>query len=80
VEYNIKKAFFKKTYGSYEMYEDIKEMVKEAGIPQKIAELEEKAEIDRSNARMYLLKAKVPLAEEESLKLFYTKEEKEEFF
>ena len=66
-------------YGSYEMYEDIKEMVKEAGIPQKIAELEEKAEIDRSNARMYLLKAKVPLAEEESLKLFYTKEEKEEF-
>lgn len=67
-------------YGSYEMYEDIKEMVKEAGIPQKIAELEEKAEIDRSNARMYLLKAKVPLAEEESLKLFYTKEEKEEFF
>lgn len=67
-------------YGSYEMYEDIKQMVKEADIPQKIIELEEKAEIDRNNARIYLLKAEAPLPEEESLKLFYTKEEKEEFF
>lgn len=67
-------------YGSYEMYEDIKQMVEEAGIPQTILELEKKAEIDRNNAREYLLNAKVPLAEEESLKLFYTKEEKEEFF
>ncbi|MDQ2084879.1 hypothetical protein RBH29_00315 [Herbivorax sp. ANBcel31] len=67
-------------YGNSEMYKKIKQMVKEAGIPQKMVELEEKAEIERNDARIYLLKSKAPLSEEESLKLFYTKEEKEEFF
>ncbi|TYQ16627.1 UNVERIFIED_CONTAM: hypothetical protein Cloal_3193 [Acetivibrio alkalicellulosi] len=67
-------------YGSLDIYNEVKKMVADAGIPEKIAALEEEALINRNNATSYLLKCESPLPEEENLKLFYTKEEKEEFF
>jgi hypothetical protein len=50
------------------------------GIPEKLEALEEKALMNRNNAISYLLKFKGTLSDQESMKLFYTKEEKEEFF
>ncbi|NLY44267.1 MAG: hypothetical protein GX066_09995 [Clostridiaceae bacterium] len=67
-------------YGSKDIFEKIKKMLLEEGIPEKIEALEERALINREYAISYLLNCQEPLSEEESMKLFYTKEEKEEFF
>jgi len=55
-------------------------MLADEGIPEKIRILEEKALLNRNNAMAHLLKYEGKLTDEESMKLFYTKEEKEEFF
>jgi len=67
-------------YGSLDIFHKIKQMLSDEGIPEKIEALERKASIDRKNAEEYLLKYDDSLSEEENMKLFYTKEEKEEFF
>jgi len=67
-------------YGNLDMFCKVKKMLLDEGIPEKIAALEEKALINRNNAKSYLLKYEGTLSEEENMKLFYTKEEREEFF
>ncbi len=67
-------------YGSIELYNKIKIMLKQASIPKKIRSLEKEAQRNRQNAETYLLKAQYPLSNEEAMKFFYTTEEKEEIF
>ncbi|WP_066638469.1 hypothetical protein [Desulfolucanica intricata] len=68
-------------YGNFSIFKQIRKMLIDEGIPEKIRTLEEKALINRNNARTYLLNYEgSKLTEEENMKLFYTKEEKEEFF
>jgi hypothetical protein len=67
-------------YGSDELFKRIKRALADEGIPEKIRLLEQKARINRQNAQFYLLQARETLSEEESMKLFYTAEEKEEIF
>ncbi len=67
-------------YGDIGIFNKIKEMLINKGIPRKLMALEEKALMNRNNAVSYLLKFKGTLSDQESMKLFYTKEEKEEFF
>ncbi|NLC06697.1 MAG: hypothetical protein GX755_01830 [Syntrophomonadaceae bacterium] len=67
-------------YGNYALFQKIKNMLAAKGIPKKIAALEEKALINRNKARFSLLNNEGSLLEEENMKLFYTREEKEEFF
>ncbi|HHU86853.1 MAG: hypothetical protein ACOX86_00075 [Pelotomaculaceae bacterium] len=67
-------------YGDMGIFNKIKEMLFNKGIPEKLEALEEKALMNRNNAISYLLKFKGTLSDQESMKLFYTKEEKEEFF
>lgn len=67
-------------YGNYTLFQKIKNMLVAKGIPKKIAALEEKAIINRNKARFSLLNNEGSLLEEENMKLFYTREEKEEFF
>jgi hypothetical protein len=67
-------------YGSRDIFEKIKEMLLENRIPEKLLAIEEKAVADRENARSYLLSSTQILPEEEYMKLFYTKQEKEEIF
>jgi hypothetical protein len=55
-------------------------MLLENRIPEKLLVIEEKAVADRENARSYLLSSTKILPEEECMKLFYTKQEKEEIF
>jgi len=49
-------------------------------IPEKLRAIKEKAITNRKNAESYLLNNTDVLPEEEYLKLFYTKQEKEEIF
>jgi hypothetical protein len=68
-------------YGSPDLFHRLKRMLQEQGIPGRLQALEQKAFLDRKNAEDYLLsKARDNLTEEESMKLFYTAEEKEEIF
>lgn len=67
-------------YGSYEIYQEILNLMLEKGIPDRISALELQAKEDRENARIQLLCNENPITDEVSMKLFYTKEEKEEFF
>lgn len=67
-------------YGSDDIYQEILELMHEKDISQKISRLEKKASVDRENARIHLLGNENPITDEVSMKLFYTKEEKEEFF
>ena len=55
-------------------------MLLENRIPEKLLAIEEKAIAERENARSYLLSSAEILPEEEYMKLFYTKQEKEEIF
>jgi hypothetical protein len=55
-------------------------LLADKGIPKKIATLEDKALINRNKAQFSLLNNEGSLLEEENMKLFYTREEKEEFF
>ena len=67
-------------YGNFDIFKQIKKMLADEGIPEKIRILEEKALLNRNNAKAQMLKYEGKLTDEESMKLFYTKEEKEEFF
>jgi len=67
-------------YGSRKIFEKIKKMVLERKIPEKLRVIREKAINNRKNAESYLLNSTGVLPEEEYLKLFYTKQEKEEIF
>jgi len=67
-------------YGNRDIFQKVKQLLLEHGIPDKIAALEEQAIISRNDAIAYLLKCKETLTDEKNMQLFYTKEEKEEFF
>ncbi len=68
-------------YGSAALFNKVKQMLVEKGIPDRIDFLEKKAIVNRRDAEAYLLqKAKVSSLEEESMKLFHTAGEKEEIF
>lgn len=67
-------------YGNLELFNEVKKILAEEGIPQKIALMEEKAIIHRENAGLQLLKCDDALFDEEIINLFCTKEENKEFF
>jgi len=67
-------------YGNLDIFNEVKKLLIDEGIPEKIAELKEKAIINRNNAISKLLTCENPMLDEESFKLFYTTEEREEFF
>jgi vacuolar-type H+-ATPase subunit F/Vma7 len=67
-------------YGSTEIFKKIKKMLSERKIPEKLLALEKEAITGRENAESYLLESSSALPEEECMKLFYTKQEKEEIF
>jgi hypothetical protein len=67
-------------YGNMDIFEQIQKMLVDKGIPEKIRILEEEALINRNNAAIQLSKLEGRLPDEEDMKLFYTKEEREEFF
>lgn len=67
--------------GSPLLYEEIKRMVLDFGIPEKLAALKEKAEIDRENAKKRLLELYYGVINDKEMgQLFYTTNEREEFF
>jgi len=67
-------------YGSKGIFERIKHMLQEFHIPEKIAQLTKEAINNRLKAETFLLKGYGPISEEESFKLFYTKQEAAEIF
>lgn len=67
-------------YGEQKIFKKIKEMLFAKEIPEKLQTIEKKAAANREAAESYLLNGTGTLSEQESLKLFYTKEEKEEIF
>jgi hypothetical protein len=67
-------------YGSYELFARIGQLLKQFGIDEKLALLEEKAKVDRSLAEYELLSVSDPDDFDELMPLFYTTEEKEEIF
>jgi len=66
--------------GSFQLFTEIKNMVAERGIPEKLASLTEKATMQREKARMELLASNDAINDKELRQLFYTTDEKEEFF
>jgi hypothetical protein len=66
--------------GSKKVFEQIQRMLKEFHIPEKITRLTREAEKNREKAQMFLLKGTSRITEEESYRLFYTKEEAEEIY
>ncbi len=67
-------------YGDSALFKQIKKKLDVAGIPEKIHLLEREAARNREDAINHLLKCEGDLVDEESAKLFFTKEEREEFF
>jgi hypothetical protein len=67
-------------YGSRKIFEKIKRMILERKIPEKLRIIEEKAVTNREKAESYLLKSTAKIGQEDYLKLFYTRQEKEEIF
>ncbi len=67
-------------YGSRDLFDRIKELVAQYGIPEKLRLLEEKAIKDRVRAEHVLLSASESADHDELMALFYTTEEKEEIF
>lgn len=67
-------------YGSRNIFEKIKEMLLKSKIPEKLLAIEEKAAVNREKAISCLLNSTELLPEEQYMKLFYTKQEKEEIF
>lgn len=66
-------------YGNIDIFNNIKKMLMDERIPEKIRALEETASRNRNEAIAHLLNYEGKLTNEEDMKLFYTKEEKEEF-
>ncbi len=67
-------------YGSRDIFNKIKKILSEGKIPEKIEKLRGEAIKNREDAISYLLEKEGPLPEEDSMKLFYTKHEKEEIY
>jgi len=67
-------------FGNRVLFDHIKTMVAERGIPEKVSRLEEKATQDRVRAEKVLLEASESADHDELMALFYTTEEKEEIF
>jgi hypothetical protein len=67
-------------YGSRKIFEKIKKMILKSKIPEKLRIMEEKAVTNREKAESYLLNNTRVFPGEEYLKLFYTKQEREEIF
>jgi vacuolar-type H+-ATPase subunit F/Vma7 len=66
--------------GSLDLFFEVKNMVSDRGIPGKLANMIEKATADREKARTLLLTHSDAINDKEMKQLFYTTEEKEEFF
>ncbi len=67
-------------YGNYGLFERIKGMIVQYGIPEEIRSLEEKARLDRISAERSLSSSADTANRDELMALFYTTEEKEEIF
>jgi hypothetical protein len=67
-------------YGSTEVFQKIKEMVKEFGVPEKLDALEKHATEDRNRAEISLLQSDPTQADAAFLNLFYTHEEGDEIY
>jgi hypothetical protein len=67
-------------FGNSDMFKKIKKMLQERDIHSRMSSLEKIATINRNKAIHYLLGNSAPLCREDYMKLFYTKEEKEEFY
>ncbi len=67
-------------FGSRNLFDRIKQMIKTAGVSEKIMQLEKKAREDRIQAVPALLTAEETGSRENLMTLFYTTEEKEEIF
>ena len=70
----------KRLLGSRTVFDQVKNLLEKNGIPAKIASLEKKAMVLRKQAEACLLDGGEELSEEESLKLFFTREEADEIF
>jgi predicted nucleotidyltransferase len=66
--------------GSKAIFDRVKELLLEHGIPGKIAALENKASVSRRQAEACLLRGEEKLSEKEALELFFTLEETDEIF
>ena len=66
-------------YGSQDLFDEVKKLLKKSGVSEKLGNLEENARIFRKNAEEYLLQANSGELKKESLYLFYPHEESEEF-
>ncbi len=67
-------------YGSRSQFNKIRKMLIEKDIPLKIKSMKDKAVRDRKDAEKYLLSNVNSITRDEWMKLFYTKDEKEEIF
>jgi hypothetical protein len=67
-------------YGSDEVFQKIKAMVKEFGVPEKLDALEKQATEDRNHADISLLQSDATQADSGFLNLFYTREEGDEIY
>lgn len=66
--------------GSHALFSEVKKMVVDRGIPEKLAVLKDKACIERENAKKQLLAFKDSINDKEMRQLFYSTDEREEFF
>lgn len=66
--------------GSFAVFEEVKRLVAEAGVPQRIAELEAVAIADRAVAEQHLLETAADQRIGEYFNLFYTREEGDEIY
>jgi hypothetical protein len=66
-------------YGSEELFRDVKAMLLQTGIADKLNNLEKRAKVFRRDAEMYLLHEAPEKIRDETLSLFYPPEESEEF-
>jgi hypothetical protein len=66
-------------HGSEALFREVKAMLHQTGVPDKLNELEKQAKIFRSNAEAFLLHATPEKIKDEKLFLFHPSEESEEF-
>jgi len=66
-------------HGSEALFREVKAMLHQTGVPDKLNELEKRAKIFRSNAEAFLLYATPEKIKDEALFLFHPSEESEEF-
>jgi hypothetical protein len=66
--------------GSPTLFQTVKELIVDAGIPEKLNEMEQHASIVREKAESILLSPPSTLTDKDVLTLFYTREESEEIY